>query len=183
MHVLVAYASRHGATQGIAERVAHTLRATGLEAEAIPAAEIKDAAGYDAYVVGSAAYMHHWMKEATAFVHRNRSVLAGKPVWLFSSGPIGTDAVNEKGVDQKVASVPTEAAELTAAVGAREFRVFFGAYERDRKPIGLAERFAARLPASWMDEVPYGDFRDWPEIEGWASDVARELRGVPAGVG
>jgi menaquinone-dependent protoporphyrinogen oxidase len=181
MHVLVAFASRHGATQGIAERIAQTLRASGLEAEARPATGVKDAAGYDAFVIGSAAYMHHWMKEATAFVHRNRSVLAGRPVWLFSSGPIGTDAVNEKGVDQKVASVPAEAAELTAAVGAREFRVFFGAYERDRKPIGLAERFAARLPASWMDEVPYGDFRDWPEIEAWAAGIAQELAPVPVG--
>ena len=34
MPVLVAYASRHGATQGIAERIAETLRSEGLDAEA-----------------------------------------------------------------------------------------------------------------------------------------------------
>jgi menaquinone-dependent protoporphyrinogen oxidase len=36
MRVLVAYASRHGATQGIAERIAETLRSGGFEADALP---------------------------------------------------------------------------------------------------------------------------------------------------
>jgi len=179
MHVLVAYASRHGATQGIAERIAETLRTNGLDAEARPADSIRDATAYDAFVVGSAAYMHHWMKEARTFVDRNRTLLASRPVWLFSSGPIGNEPVDEDGVDQKVASIPTELPELATALGARDQHIFFGAYERDRKPIGIAERFAAHLPASWMDEVPYGDFRDWPEIEAWAAGIAGDLRAMP----
>lgn len=68
MHVLVAYASRHGATQGIAERIEATLRAAGLDAEARSAASVKSLAGYDAFVIGSAAYMFHWEKEAAKLV-------------------------------------------------------------------------------------------------------------------
>ena len=184
MHVLVAYASRHGATRGIAERIAETLRLNGLDAEARPAASVKDAAGYDAFVVGSAAYMSHWMKEARAFVDRDRAVLAAAPVWLFSSGPTGNEPVNEKGVDQKVAALPKEAPELTTAVGARDFHVFFGAYDIDREPIGLTERvggwFIGHMPAA-RDAIPSGDFRDWPEIEAWATGIARDLKGVPVG--
>ena len=180
MHVLVAYASRHGATRGIAERIAETLRAAGLDAEARSAAEVKSAAGYDAFVIGSAAYMFHWLKEATGFVRRNRAVLAGKPVWLFSSGPLGTEPLDAEGRDQKVAAVPKEIAELGQVVNARDHRVFFGAYERDRKPIGLGERFVSLMPAA-RDALPDGDFRDWPEIEAWAAGIARDLRPVPAG--
>jgi len=180
MHVLVAYASRHGATRGIAERIADTLRAAGLDAEARPAAEVKRAAGYDAFVIGSAAYMFHWLKEATGFVRRNRAVLAGKPVWLFSSGPLGTEPLDAEGRDQKVAAVPKEIAELRQVVNARDHRVFFGAYERDRKPIGLGERFVSLMPAA-RDALPGGDFRDWPEIEAWAAGIARDLRSVPTG--
>ena len=89
MSVLVAYASRHGATQGIAERIADRLRQDGVTAEALPANQVQDLAPYDACVVGSAAYMFHWLADANRFVQRNRHELAARPLWLFSSGPLG----------------------------------------------------------------------------------------------
>jgi menaquinone-dependent protoporphyrinogen oxidase len=178
MHVLVAYASRHGATQGIAERIAQTLHAAGVDAEARPASSVKGVAGYDAFVIGSAAYMFHWLKDALELVRRNRTVLAGKPVWLFSSGPLGTEALDARGRDQKEAAISKEIAGLREAVGARDHRVFFGAYERDRKPIGLAERFVSHMPAA-REAFPEGDFRDWPEIEAWAAGIASDLQGGP----
>jgi len=180
MHVLVAYASRHGATQGIAERIAATLRSSGLEAEAFTVKSARDLDDYDAFVIGSAAYMFHWLGDAASFVRRNRNALAGKPVWLFSSGPLGTDPLDAEGRDQKVVTVPKEIPELREAIGARDHRVFFGAYHRDVKPIGFAERFMRLMPAA-KDSIPEGDFRDWPEIEAWAAEIARELR--PAAVG
>ncbi len=180
MHVLVAYASRHGATRGIAERIAQTLQAAGVTAEARPAASVKSLAGYDAFVIGSAAYLFHWLKDAAALVRRNRALLAAKPVWLFSSGPLGTEALDAKGRDQKEAAIPKEIVELQEAVGARDHRVFFGAYERDRKPVGLAERFVSLMPAA-REGLPEGDFRDWPEIEAWAAGIGRELTTVRQG--
>lgn len=185
MRVLVAYASRHGATRGIAERIADTLRATGLDTDLQPAASVRNLASYDAFVIGSAAYMFHWLAEATALVRRNRAVLAARPVWLFSSGPLGTEPTNAEGVDQKEASVPREIAELSGAVHPRDHHVFFGAVEPGRKPIGLAERFMTLMPAA-RDALPKGDFRDWPEIEGWARGIARDLQEAAfagAGVG
>ncbi len=175
MNVLVAYASRHGATQGIAERIAETLRSAGIDAKAQPVSSVKSAAGYDAFVIGSAAYMFHWLKEAVALVRRDRMVLAGKPVWLFSSGPLGTDALDAKGRDQKVVAVPKEVPELAETVHAREHRVFFGAYQPDQKPVGFAERLVSLMPAA-KKELPAGDFRNWPEIEAWAAAIADDLR-------
>ena len=177
MHVLVAYASRHGATKGIAERIAEGLRTAGLQVDLSDVSSAKDLTDYDAFVVGSAAYMYHWMKEAQDFVRRNREILARKPTWLFSSGPLGTEAVDAHGVDQKVASVPKEMPELMASIGAREYRVFFGALEKGRKPIGLAERLTEMLPVA-RDNLPYGDYRDWPEIEAWATSIAHDLTPV-----
>jgi menaquinone-dependent protoporphyrinogen oxidase len=180
MHVLVAYASRHGATQGIAERIAEVLRAAGLEVEARPAASVKSLAGYDAFVIGSAAYMFHWENGAADLVRRNRAALAGKPIWLFSSGPLGTEPLDAEGRDQKVVAVPKEIPELREAVNARDHQVFFGAYLQDQKPRGLAERFVRLMPAA-RNAMPEGDFRDWPEIEAWANEIARELGPVSVG--
>ena len=79
----------------------------------------------------------------------------------------------------KVAPVePLEVQELTSAVHARDHRVFAGALDRETvsgSSLGLAERFIAKR------FVPEGDFRDWPAIDAWADDIARELTATPAG--
>ena len=174
MSVLIAYASRHGATQGIAERIADRLRANGLDAEARPAAEIRDVSRFDAFVVGGAAYMSHWLNDATRFVQRNRALLAERPTWLFSSGPIGTDTVDKDGRDVLEVTVPKEFAGLRAAIHPRGEKVFFGARNPAARPIGVAERLFALMPAA-KDALPKGDFRDWPAIDAWADEIATEL--------
>ncbi|HYO44850.1 MAG TPA: flavodoxin domain-containing protein [Candidatus Limnocylindrales bacterium] len=179
MRVLVAYASRHGSTQGIAERIAARLGQDGVEAVARPAAEVRDAAAYDAFVVGGAAYMFHWLKDATAFVKRNRAVLAARPTWLFSSGPVGPDTVDKDGRDVLETTVPKEFEELRAAVNPRGERVFFGAIDPAARPIGIAERLMAVMPAS-RDAIPKGDFRDWAAIDAWADEIAASLGPVSA---
>ena len=174
MLILVAYATRHGATRGIAERVAERLRAHGFDAEARPAAEVRDATRYDAFVVGAAAYMFHWLGDATKLVRRNRAVLAERPTWLFSSGPVGTDTVDKEGRDVLVVCVPKEFAELRDAIHPRGEKVFFGAIDPAAKPIGLAERLVSLMPAA-RGAFPKGDFRDWPAIDAWADAIAHDL--------
>ena len=179
MSVLVAYASRHGATQGIAERIASRLREHGFEADAVRASDVRDASGYDAFVVGSAAYMFHWLADATHFVQRNRATLAARPVWLFSSGPLGTDPVDAKGRDASVAAEPKEFAELRATLHPRGEHVFFGALDLNAPPVGLAERFTRLMPAAAREAMPAGDFRDWAAIDAWADGIAAQLAATP----
>lgn len=185
MRVLVAYASRHGATKGIAERIAATLTQEGLDVALSPVQELHDVGTYDAYVIGSAAYMGGWLGEATTFVRRHRGSLAGRPVWLFSSGPIGTDKVDKNGRDVLEASEPKEFAEFGEAVRPRGKRVFFGAYDPDAPAVGTAERLAGRffrLVPAVKSALPAGDFRDWAEIESWAKGIARDLTEAPVAV-
>jgi len=178
MRVLVAYASRHGATAAIAEGVAARLRDAGMIAEARPVAQVSDVEAYDAFVIGAAAYMFHWLKEATRFVKRHRTVLAERPVWLFSSGPLGTDTVDEEGRDVLEAARPREFDELHDLVDPRGERVFFGAWDPEAPAVGLGERLLRHMPAN--DAMPAGDFRDWPEIDAWAAEIARELHAAQA---
>jgi menaquinone-dependent protoporphyrinogen oxidase len=174
MRVLVAYASRHGATAGIAERISADLEAAGLEADLKPVNETGPIDQYDAFDIGSAAYMFHWLKDATRFVKHHRTLLAQRPVWLFSSGPLGTDLVDDQGRDIFEAARPKEFDELERMIGPRGSKVFFGARNPEAPPIGLAERMMARMPAA-TDALPAGDFRDWDAIDGWAAEVAAAL--------
>jgi menaquinone-dependent protoporphyrinogen oxidase len=177
MSILVAYASRHGATQGIAERIASRLQQTGLWVTLKPIDQVGAVGAYEAFVVGSAAYRGHWMSEATTFMRHHRDLLARRPVWLFSSGPVGAETVDAKGRDVIEASAPEEFGEFAEAIHPRDLRVFFGAFDPDARPIGVMERLAApfmHMPAV-RAALPAGDFRDWPAIEAWADGIAREL--------
>jgi menaquinone-dependent protoporphyrinogen oxidase len=127
--------------------------------------------------------MGGWMSEATTFVRRHRDVLAHRPVWLFSSGPIGTELVDAKGRDQLVASRPKEFEEFARTIQPRDEQVFFGAYDPDAEAVGVAEGLMARfmrLAPAIRNALPSGDFRDWPAIEAWAEGIARELHPVRA---
>lgn len=178
MKVLVAYASKYGATREIAERLADRLSAAGLEAQAQPVTTVSDPSGYGAFVIGSAAYLGHWLKEATEFVRRNQAVLATKPVWLFSSGPLGTEPTDAQGQDKPGATEPKEFAEFEETIKPIGTRVFFGALDPGK--LGFRDRAMRTLPAG-RALFPEGDFRDWPDIDAWAAGIAVELTAAPAG--
>jgi menaquinone-dependent protoporphyrinogen oxidase len=173
MTVLVAYATRHGATEGIAERIGAALRAAGVPADVQPVDAANDLDRYDAFVVGSAAYMGHWLKEAGAFLRKHRDLLGRRPLWLFSSGPVGTERVDAQGRDALVVSRPKEFDEFQA-LEPRDVRVFFGAWDPQAPPVGIAERLQRHLPAAWTTDVA-GDYRDWAAIDAWAAEIAAAL--------
>jgi menaquinone-dependent protoporphyrinogen oxidase len=177
MRVLVAYASRYGATRGIAERIAETLRQAGQQTTLQPAGSAGSPAEYDAAVIGSAAYFFHWMKPCARYVRRYRSILAQRPVWLFSSGPLGTEPKDAQGRDLRVVTEPKEIPEFLEAIHPRDHRVFFGAI--DSSKFGFLHRLLNRMPANRGKALfPEGDFRDWNEIDAWSTGIAQALKTI-----
>jgi menaquinone-dependent protoporphyrinogen oxidase len=176
---LVVYASRHGSTGGIAVRIGEVLRSGDIDVVVADVTEMPDPNGFDAYVIGSAAYIGKWEKAATEYVKRHKAVLATKPVWLFSSGPVGTERVDKKG--NSVLADPGTIAELKEILRPRGTKVFFGAWDPSVPSASFAERIVRRMPAL-KDLLPTGDFREWPVIEAWAREIAKEVAGpVPVG--
>jgi menaquinone-dependent protoporphyrinogen oxidase len=177
--VLVVYASRHGATAGIAERIGEVLGSAGLDSVVANAADKPDPTGFDAYVIGSATYIGKWERDAIAWVKRHETMLAVKSVWLFSSGPVGTERVTKSGAS--VLEDPATIAELRPMLHPRGTTVFFGAWDPTLPSATLAERIIVRMPAM-KDLLPTGDFREWPVIEAWAREIAAEIA-APIAVG
>ena len=183
--VLVVYASRHGGTRGIAERIGDVLRTEGLEADVASAADVAGVGRADAVVIGSGVYMGSWLKEGIDFIKRNELTLADVPLWLFSSGPIPRpskskdpsgdlleDALGPK--DGPGSGGRKKIAEITAATNPRDHRVFLGAFDPDDPPKVMSERIVRMLPAA-RNVLPTGDFRDWDAIEAWAHEIAATL--------
>jgi menaquinone-dependent protoporphyrinogen oxidase len=164
MTVLVSAASKHGATHEIAERIAAELTRNGVAAVALPVEQVAGLEGYDAVVLGSGIYAGRWLEPAKRFVDRHLDGLRARPVWLFSSGPIGDPP--------KPDAEPVDAAPIRERTLAREHRVIAGVV--DRTKLSFAERAITRVVGA-----ADGDFRPWDEIDAWARSIADQL-GVPA---
>lgn len=167
MTVLVAYASRHGATAGIAARIAGRIAKAGtaVDLRQLDAVESLDA--YDAVVFGAPVYDQSWPPEADRFVDQHREVLAARPLWLFSVGAFGD---TKPLIGPLTHNEPKRIAEVRSAVSPREYRVFQGVIRKHQWPVWsrvLFHAFGGRL----------GDHRDWTVIEAWADQIALALVG------
>jgi menaquinone-dependent protoporphyrinogen oxidase len=184
MRVQVVYASRHGWTAGIAERIGDVLRSEGVDVAVADAANRPDTAGFDAHVIGSGVQIGSWHKEGTEFLERNQTTLARRPVWLFSSGPLPGSSMTRETQDRLTLALGPEEgpgsggrkkiAALSASIHPREHRVFLGAFDPSEPPKSMQERLVRLMPAA-KQVLPAGDFREWDAIETWAHEIAEEL--------
>jgi menaquinone-dependent protoporphyrinogen oxidase len=161
MKVLVTVASRHGATGEIGEVLAGVLRDAGHDVESLAPELVTNVRHYDAVVVGSAVYTGRWLEPARRLAQRHQADLRERPIWLFSSGPIGEPlAPSEE---------PGDGVTFRRELGAREHRVFPGKLSPEY--LGWVERTITS-----MVKAPNGDFRDWDEIRAWGDEIASALR-------
>lgn len=158
--VLVTAASKHDATGEIAEAIGQTLSDHGVEAVVTPPGEAPGPEGFDAVVLGSAVYAGHWLKPALAYAEEHQDALAGLPVWMFSSGPVGDPP--------RPIEEPADAVRVAGEIGAREHRLFSG--RLDPTILGRGERLIVKAM-----RAPRGDFREWAAITGWGTGIAAEL--------
>jgi menaquinone-dependent protoporphyrinogen oxidase len=166
--VLVTAASRHGATAELAGVVAEGIRSAlpGAEVTVRPCAEVADVDGVDAVVLGSGVYFGHWLEEARELLLRCAVPLWEKPVWIFSSGPLGEPPHPPEAL--------LDIDEVLRLTRAREHRLFPGRLDLDL--LDLAER---ALVIAFR--APQGDFRDLPGARAWGAAIGRALAGGHGG--
>ncbi|WP_164842697.1 flavodoxin domain-containing protein [Actinoplanes solisilvae] len=164
MVVLVACGSTGGGTAELAGWIAEELRDAGFEVRLSAAADVSGAGRYEALVLGSAVYAAGWHPDVRRFVRRHASDFAGKPVWLFSSGPLDTSA------DDGPLPPGHHAEEALHELGAREHVTFGGRMTAEARGwLGFLARRMARTGRA-------GDFRNPLRVRGWARDVAAQIR-------
>jgi menaquinone-dependent protoporphyrinogen oxidase len=168
MTVLVVYASRHGATEGIAARLAARLVDSGAAVDLRRVDEVQTLDAYDAVVFGAPVYDQSWPPEADRFVATHSDALAARPLWLFSVGAFGD---TKRIVGPLTLKEPKDIAEIRDAVRPREYRVFQGVIRKHQWPFwsrAFFHAFGGR----------FGDHRDWPAIDAWAERIALALQSL-----
>jgi menaquinone-dependent protoporphyrinogen oxidase len=164
--VLVAYATKYGATAEIAEKIGEALRQVGLHTDVLPVKRIKDLAPYHAVVLGSAVYIGQWLKEAAKFLQTHETALAQRQVWLFSSGPTGHGNPVEL---LKGWRLPVSLQPIVDRIRPHDIAVFHG-------DVNLYKiNFIEKAMIKTVNALP-GDFRDWEAITSWAATIAVVLK-------
>jgi menaquinone-dependent protoporphyrinogen oxidase len=163
--VLIAYASKHHATKGIAFVIGKYLEDNGLKVDILAADKVDDIGHYDAVVLGSAIYAGRWQSEAVDFIKNRVDELLRLPVWVFSSGPTGEGDPVElvKGV-----LYPAALEDYMTQIQPRDITVFHG--KLDKEELALWERLIVTGV-----KAPVGDYRNWGQIQEWAGKIVNVL--------
>jgi menaquinone-dependent protoporphyrinogen oxidase len=164
MSILVAYATRSGATRTLAETIASTVEEEGEEATLADVAEGPDPTEFDAVVLGSAVRIESFEKSAVAWARDHLTVLAARPFAVFSCSGSASDPA--KGGRQKATDAFLDGLGFAPAA----VKNFPGWVLLEKIP--LHERV---LLTSLR--TPTGDFRDLPAVADWAREILPRLRG------
>jgi menaquinone-dependent protoporphyrinogen oxidase len=164
--VLVAYATKHGSTTEIADKIAETLVSAGVHAVALPVEHVGDLRAYSAVVLGSAVYAGQWCKEAVHFLKAHEKELAQRPVWIYSSGPTGE---GDPATLMKGWLLPQDVQSIVNHIQPRDVALFHG--EIDDKKLNLLEKVIVKGV-----KAPTGDYRNWYAIIDWSRQIAATVK-------
>jgi len=176
MRVLIGYATAHGSTRGIAERIAAGLRSRGHDVLLGALGPSVDLAGCDAVVLGSAIHDGRWLPEAAEFLKRHATALTHRRVWLFSVSLLGEQtSAFRPGVAKRLRTMrrkkgSEQLAGFRSAVHPLGHHDFAGAVAPDHWPTTGRVVFRAMGGR-------YGDYRDQAEIDAWTDEIAHSLPG------
>jgi menaquinone-dependent protoporphyrinogen oxidase len=163
---LVAYASKHGATREIAEKISEHFSNKGIQNSLVPVEEVESLSQFENIILGSAVYIGQWQKTAVKFLKGYQEILASKNVWLFSTGPTGEGNPVEL---MKGWKFPEGLQPIADKIKPIDVAVFHGAL--DESKLNTFEKMTIKIV-----KAPIGDFRNWKKIEDWALEMINTIQ-------
>jgi menaquinone-dependent protoporphyrinogen oxidase len=163
--VLIAFATRYGSTQEVAEAVTATLRERGLAVDLQPMQKVRSLDQYRAIVLGAPLYMFHWHKDAIHFLAQHRQALTQRPVAIFAPGPFHNDEQEFQEVREQLAKELAKFPWLTP----QSIAIFGGKF--DPQKLTFPHNLVPVLKT-----MPASDVRDWAAIRAWASDLTTQFQ-------
>ncbi len=160
-HILVAYATGTGSTGEVAEAIGEVIAQNEVNVDVQHVNDVDDISQYNAVVLGSSIRVGQWLPDAVQFLSTFRKALSQIPVAYFTTciAMINDTADNRRTVLAYMEPLQHVAPEV--------------------EPVGLG-LFAGSLSPSLRMVMPaaaqpYGDYRDWNLIRGWANEISSAL--------
>ena len=167
---LVTYSSGFGSTQGVAEKIASTLRDAGQQTDVVPADQTPDPSAYDAVIVGSPIRYDSWMPAAKDYVVRYETTLAARPVACFFT--CMTLSVPSAKSDRTGQTYAARIEALAITVCPVSVGQFAGALDFRSFPALL--RLPARVLFAMLG-VRKGDYRDFDAVRDWTLQTLGQM--------
>jgi menaquinone-dependent protoporphyrinogen oxidase len=168
--ILVTYASRLGATAGVAEAIGKTLADNGAQVEVRRMEEVTDLTPYSAVVAGSAIRNKQWLPEAMQFMRTHQAALRQKPFAAF----LVCMTLAMKDGEKYRPHVATWLDPVRALVKPASEGLFAGVLDIGQIS-SASERLKFRVSVLfgvWKE----GDHRDWNAIRDWAASLGSALK-------
>lgn len=153
--ILIAYATRGGTTQKVAENIARAMREHHALVEVRPIEQVRDLSPYRAVVVGSGVRDEKWLPEAVHFVRDHQQALKQVPQVYF----LVYSALLQE-FPQRIEEVLGHLSEVRQTVEPLEVAIF------SRNPESLSPQMLVNAKV-----MPSGGWRDWENIQTWAGRV------------
>lgn len=173
MKVLVGYATVHGSTAEVAQRIGEILSQEGLQVTVANVNSLNQIENFDAFVLGTAISAGSWLSEFTVFMKTLKNQTIRKPVYVWISC---IRVLEEYGLSHALDYYMKP--EILNQLNVRNKTAFAG--KLDLQEVDWNERWAlaARYDGhSWPTSFD-GDFRDWNKISEWALATAKDLQAI-----
>ncbi len=170
--ILVAYASRQGATAEVAEAIGAAIAESGAQVDVRPMREVRDLSPYQAVVAGSAIQHCKFLPEAIDFIRAHQAELNQKRFAAFLVC-ITLAMRNQDDLEKARPGISEWFAPVRALVKPVSEGEFAGTLYLNKIP-GLIDRmgFGVSVKAGVWSE---GDHRDWQAIHDWGASLPAQL--------
>jgi menaquinone-dependent protoporphyrinogen oxidase len=175
LEVLIAYVSRSGSTEDVAEAMGVTMESAGVKVDVQPMAKVESISDDTSVVIGTALYGGHFPGEFRRFVKRFQRELGNVHPWIFVLGPTENEGKHFAAAEEQARNELAKYPWLHTA----DVRVMGGSFDPHHLRLPFPFNLAIKLPGNPMRKAPASDLRDWDFIRRWANAIAEHMKKGP----